>query len=83
LNAINNVAYGADVQVPEFTWRWFSTGIEVPKDFEYWLKGEPRQGFDQVYQSYVGCAAMNVQYEMKTFHCHTPLPYICEELWEG
>jgi hypothetical protein len=28
LNAIENVAYGKDVEVPDFVWRWFSTGID-------------------------------------------------------
>jgi hypothetical protein len=59
-NAINNVAYGEDVEVPEFVWRWFNTGDDIPKNDKYWLEGEPQQGFDPVHQTYVGCAATNL-----------------------
>jgi hypothetical protein len=81
-NAINNVAYSEDVEVPEFTWRWFSTGVEIPRNFSSWKEGEPQQGFDKVYQTYVGCVATNKKWELKTFNCRTLLPYICEKIWE-
>jgi hypothetical protein len=73
-NAIENVAYSEDVEVPEFTWRWFSTGTEIHN--RVWIRGEPKQDFNQQYGSYVGCAAMNSDVEMKTFNCRTPLRFI-------
>jgi hypothetical protein len=81
-NAINNVAYSEEVQVPELTWRWFSTGAEIPRHFAHWARGEPREGFDEQYQTYLGCAAVNGGLEMRTFNCRTPLQYICEEIRE-
>jgi hypothetical protein len=88
-NAIDNVAYSEDVQVPEFVWRWFNTGDEIPKDYWLWAKGEPQQGFDEVYQTYAGCAATTAPenagagWFLKTFNCRTLLPYICQELKEA
>jgi hypothetical protein len=74
-NADNNVAYLENVEVPEFIWRWFSTGVEIPKNYSYWAEGEPQKGFDEQYQTYVGCAAAKPYvYELKTFNCRTPLP---------
>jgi hypothetical protein len=87
-NAISNAAYGEDVEVPDFIWRWFNSGDEIPKDYYYWAKGEPRQGFDENYQTYLGCAASYYpkkggwNWALKTFSCQTPLPYICQALWE-
>jgi hypothetical protein len=82
-NAINNAAYGEDVEVPEFIWSWFFSGVEIPKNWSYWAKGEPQQGFDEVYQTYTGCAAaVPYVYALKTFNCRTPLPYICQALRE-
>jgi hypothetical protein len=48
-NAINN----------EFIWLWFSTGVEIARDFSSRMEVEPKQGFDQIYQTFVGCAAIN------------------------
>jgi hypothetical protein len=82
-NAINNLGYSEEVEVPEFTWRWFSTGAEIPKTFERWIKGEPKQDFDGLYQTFMGCAAVNSHLQMKAFSCRTQLPYICEEIGEA
>jgi hypothetical protein len=80
-NAINNAAYGEDVEVPEFTWRWFKTGVEIPNDSPRWIKGEPRQEFDEHHQTYVGCAAFNTDnWKMKAFNCRTPLQYVCDTI---
>jgi hypothetical protein len=49
-NAINNVAYSEDVEVPEFTWRRFRTGSEIPRNLSYWIKGEPQQGFNKAFR---------------------------------
>jgi hypothetical protein len=85
-NAITNAAYGEDVEVPEFVWRWFNSGDEIPKDYPYWANGEPRQGFDTHYQTYRGCAAVYKpkagDWSLKTFSCQTPLPYLCQTIWE-
>jgi hypothetical protein len=82
-NAINNAAYGEDVEVPEFIWRWFSSGVEIPKDWTYWAKGEPQEGFDEGYQTYMGCAAAVPRaYALKAFNCRTPLPYLCQAFRE-
>jgi hypothetical protein len=80
-NAIENVAYSKDVGVPKFTWRWFHTGAEI-NDSGRWIDGEPKQDFDQDYQTYNGCAAMDSGLQMKVFNCRTPLPYVCEEIRE-
>jgi hypothetical protein len=80
-NAIENVAYSEDVEVPEFFWRWFTTGGEIPRNSSHWAEGEPQQGFDKHYQTYVGCAAFRRDtWKMKTFNCRTPLPYVCAEI---
>jgi hypothetical protein len=86
-NAINNAAYGEDVEVPDFVWRWFNSGDEVPKDYYQWAKGEPRQAFDENYQTYLGCAASYHTLELwdwslKAFSFQTPLPYLCQALRE-
>jgi hypothetical protein len=80
--ALENHAYPGEVEVPDFTWRWFSTGGEIPKDYYRWMQGEPTQEFDQEYQTYVGCVAMTAHDKMKTFNCRTPLRYVCEIMWE-
>jgi hypothetical protein len=83
LNAIENIAYGEDVEVPEFIWRWFLTGEELRKDARAWIAGEPKQEFDKDYQTYVGCAAIDPDRRLlKTFNCRTPLQYICETNYE-
>jgi hypothetical protein len=82
INMTNNVAYSKEVEVSEFTWRWFSSGAEIPRNFAHWARGEPREGFDEQYQTYVGCVAVNGDLEMKTCNCRTPLQYICEEIRE-
>jgi hypothetical protein len=82
-NAISNVAYSEEVELPDFTWRWFNTGDEIPKEFGAWMKGEPQQGFDKHYQTYLGCvAARPADWKLKTFNCRTRLPYICQAFWE-
>jgi hypothetical protein len=83
-NAINNAAYSEEVEVPEFVWRWFDTGLEIHEDSQFWMEGEPTQEFDEFHQTYVGCAAFNPgTWKMKTFNCRTPLPYICETYYES
>jgi hypothetical protein len=42
-NAINN----------EFIWLWFSTGVEIARDFSSRMEVEPKQGFDKLYQTFV------------------------------
>jgi hypothetical protein len=55
-NAINKVAYSEDTEVPAFVWRWFYTGDEIPQTYSYWADGEPLQGFDELHQTFSGCA---------------------------
>jgi hypothetical protein len=70
------------VGVPDFTWRRFNTGVEIPHDYWRWITGEPKQVFDENYGTYVGCGATTADNDMKTFNCRTPLNYICEVMYE-